>query len=422
MEFKSLKIIHFSTHDIGGAGIAAYRFHKNLQSYGATSRMIVSKKNTIDSSVIELPKTKLNQFVFDKLSYLDNKLDCFDKKYYFFDKRRYPTISTDEISKNIDFNPDIIVLHWISEFISLDLIEKLAEKHHSKVYWYLMDMAPMTGGCHYAWDCTGYQNSCNNCPAIKKLYHYLPIKNLKEKKKIIDNIKISPMVGSSRLLNQINSSTLFKEQQKHLLLLGIDKEIFKPGNKTELRLKYHIPIEKKVIFCGASNLVEERKGFKYAIDAFLSLKNQRSELMENTYIITVGGLPDKAILKNQGLNHIHFDSITDEKKLAEIYQLSDIFLCPSIEDSGPMMINEALMCGTPAVAFEMGVASDLIVNYKNGFVADLKSSDSLKTGLEYLLNLNSPNFSLVSENARLIALESSSIHAQINGFYNIINN
>ncbi len=30
---------------------------------------------------------------------------------------------------------------------------------------YMMDMAPMTGGCHYAWDCEKYKMKCGGCPA-----------------------------------------------------------------------------------------------------------------------------------------------------------------------------------------------------------------------------------------------------------------
>ncbi|HAK12692.1 MAG TPA: glycosyl transferase family 1, partial [Chitinophagaceae bacterium] len=39
-----------------------------------------------------------------------------------------------------------------------------------------------------------------------------------------------------------------------------------------------------------------------------------------------------------------------EQALAKYYQLADLFISPSIEDAGPMMILESLPCGTPVIA------------------------------------------------------------------------
>lgn len=57
-------------------------------------------------------------------------------------------------------------------------------------------------------------------------------------------------------------------------------------------------------------------------------------------------------------DRIPFDSIGIDyvqlEKLPEIYAISTCYICPSIDDAGPMMVNQSLCCGTPVVGFEIG--------------------------------------------------------------------
>ena len=52
--------------------------------------------------------------------------------------------------------------------------------------------------------------------------------------------------------------------------------------------------------------------------------------------------------------------------LVHAYQASDIYLSPSVEDSGPMMLRQAAMTGIPTVAFNIGNALDLYLMVKLG--------------------------------------------------------
>ena len=50
-----------------------------------------------------------------------------------------------------------------------------------------------------------------------------------------------------------------------------------------------------------------------------------------------------------------------------------------------MMINESMMCGTPVVAFRMGVAEDLIENGQSGAIATLGDTQAFADALEQVL-------------------------------------
>ena len=73
-----------------------------------------------------------------------------------------------------------------------------------------------------------------------------------------------------------------------------------------------------------------------------------------------------------------FDKIEFEKfgfcrnvnDLAKVYNKADVFMCTSVEDSAPMMLEEAMLCGVPTVSFDVGTAKQFIVNGKNGYVVE----------------------------------------------------
>ena len=85
--------------------------------------------------------------------------------------------------------------------------------------------------------------------------------------------------------------------------------------------------------------------------------------------------------------------------LSLLYQASDVFVNSSIEDAGPMMVSEALACGTPVVGFDMGVVDNMVINDYNGYKAILKDSVDLANGIYTVLKLNTVEYNAYSRNA-----------------------
>ena len=56
-----------------------------------------------------------------------------------------------------------------------------------------------------------------------------------------------------------------------------------------------------------------------------------------------------------------------------------------IQDSGPMMIGDALACGTPVISFAIGLANDVIVNGYNGKLVDTGDSFAMALALKQFL-------------------------------------
>lgn len=53
-----MKVVHISTSDSGGAGLAAYRLHRGLLEQGVESRMIVATKTRNDNTIVQTEPDK----------------------------------------------------------------------------------------------------------------------------------------------------------------------------------------------------------------------------------------------------------------------------------------------------------------------------------------------------------------------------
>jgi glycosyltransferase involved in cell wall biosynthesis len=414
------KILHFSTLDYGGAGSAAYRFHKNLQKSGFQSALLVNKKKHNDTSIIEIKGARLREWFFRLVHIFELVVGIFNREYYFLDKMRYAINDAKKLEAKLPYEPDIIVLHWISQFIDLEIIEEIRRKYKVKIYWYLMDMAPLTGGCHFSWDCKEYISECNNCPAVSFFYSKLPHKNLLYKKRFVSNNSVVALSATGWLESQLKESVVFNDQDIKKLMLSVNENTFENSNAYNLRDKYKIRQNKRIVFFGAASLKEKRKGFRYILDALALLSKERKDFIDRVVIVTAGNVMNQNEFSEIGFEHKHIGFLSSEQELAEAYQMADIFVSPSIEDSGPMMINESLMCGTPIVAFNMGVAGDLVITGKTGYLAELKSVIDLKNGILNILDLSVDDYNVMSNNCRELALLKVAEKRQIDDFTKII--
>lgn len=408
---QKIKILHISTADIeGGAAKAAYRLHKNLNTSDIiNSKMIVARKFSKDSNIVEVKK---GFFLTYFLSRLEKKYQTItaskkiEQAEYFFPPLFFKRYSFTQILQDLPFIPDIIIASWINYFITCENLYKLSDYTKAPVIWYFMDMGPMTGGCHFAFNCRGYENECGRCPALDSNKKYdLSYKIFKNKYEFLQKTNITVVVGNSYVLQQAKQSKIFSGKVIKKIMLGIDEEIYKPIQKKIARQKLKIPDEKKIILFGSDHINEKRKGYKYFVEALNILKGliiNNSKMLNNIAIITIGRKNDENL--KLPFKEYHFGILKEGNELALAYQAADVFVCPSIEDSGPLMVNESIMCGTPVVSFDIGVALDLVFTGKTGYRAKMKDSLDLSQGIKFILELSESKAQEMRGNCRSLAL------------------
>jgi len=415
-----LKVVHLSTSDSdGGAAIAGLRIHQAQLKLGIHSKFLVQSKHTNNSSVISLVQTPSDKIKYQMRVFLD-KLTFKTLSITERDRFTFPNFGINVSNNDIVKEADIINLHWINEgFLSLKSISLLSALKKPLVFT-LHDMWAFTGGCHYNNGCEKYLNNCGNCPSLRFRKEYdcsSTIYNIKST--TYKDLNLSVVTPSNWLNSEAKKSSLFHDNKIQTIHYPINTEIFKPSEKLNSCKELNLPLDKSLILFGAMDLTNERKGIKYLISALKIISKYHSEYLENTNIVILGSSGEMDLSKIPFGVHL-LGKITNENKLVNCYNAADIYVAPSLQDNLPNTVIESLSCGTPVVAFNTGGMPDMIEHLKNGYLAELKSSEDLAAGIVALLS--DPGLLLkMREKCRNDALEKfneTNIVNQYSAFYN----
>ena len=397
-----MRILHFSTHDAaGGAAKASHRLHSALREAGHSSRMIVRVKDSDDADVEQVATRPLlsgYRRARRRLAAYRGRLPQ-----YKFNFDVQPEVDTRQFFSRERGTVDIICLHWITELLTTRLIGQLYEHYRCPLVWTLVDQEALTGGCHYSLGCDGFTKMCGRCPQLNSARE-------RDRSRLIwtrkwEHLRSLPLVfvaPTSWVSRRIRESSLFREHRIEPIALPIDTGLYRPFEQRVARDLLHVPPDKKVIFFGATYLEEPRKGMTHLVEALRqlrSLTNLTSDgLREEDIFLLIAGSNGRKILDMLPFAGRATGQLQDELSLALAYQSADVFVCPSTEDAGPMMIPEAMLCGTPVVAFNTGGAPDLIETMKTGYLARERDSADMAKGIHALLSLDCP--SVMREAAR----------------------
>jgi len=156
----------------------------------------------------------------------------------------------------------------------------------------------------------------------------------------------------------------------------------------KFRQKFTADENKIILFVGR---LVERKGVEYLIKSLAEIKTQKFHLM----IAGNGWLLDDLVNLTNSLNlqdKVTFFDSPSHEELGKLYDMSDVFVCPSIIDSKGetegvgLVIPEAMESGLPVIATSVGGIVDLIKNEENGILINQKSSTAIAQAIDRILN------------------------------------
>lgn len=418
-------IMFLATTDVGGAGIAARKLNEMLLLAGHNSFLVVKESVENNENVIVLKKTSKKYNLFTKVvNYVKVHLNpiLFRKKYCFYsnnEKKKYGSVH--EIISAVPQKPDVIILLWVANFLNAKMIAELSKIVNGAIFWYFLDNAPLTGGCHYPWDCKGYLTDCSNCPAIRfSLFKGLAKRNLQLKRKYIPD-SMQFIAPSSNAFSNAQRSSLYENCTLHKVHLSVDQNLYTNMGMSLAKKSFNIDERKKVVFCGALSLGNIRKGMSYFIEALqlLQLDFLKEGKRLDDYCILIAGNGDRSCFDEIDIPII-FTGFLSQEKLAKAYQASDVFVSTSLADYGPLMIYQAVSCGTPVVSFDIGIALDLVVHKKNGYLVPVKNVSELSNGIRYILEQSDEAFACMSENCIRLATKKCNPEVHLNNLVDVL--
>ena len=410
---KPIVVLHLETRNSGGAHDYTFNIHNNMLSAGYHSYLAIYGSVILSPNGTEIAVAKKKIPVMERVrrkiheTFIKKMKPYVDPKYCAANlTERITLFNVKDLLAVLPEKPDYIFVHWVSGYATAKYVSELQRLTGAKVYYLMIDEAILSGACHYPWDCNGYQNGCRNCKITDScILKWFIRKNyiFKERYLVKDKNVIYP---STFDLIRLQKSSLWKGAKTLKLLEAVDETLFCPADKVEpLFKKFNIPYGKRVIFFGCSDLKEERKGMTKLIEALNLL--ERSDI-----VLLTAGRDELPPLRHEAIVLGHLDM----KTLAQAYQVADVYVCPSLEDSGPQMINMALMTGVPVVSFEVGEALDIVITGKTGYRAKFCDVEDLAHGLNYVLDLSMDEYHRMKKYCRKMALEEFSFRSQMDFF------
>lgn len=381
-----MKILHISTTDDGGAGKAALRLHRGLLSLGVDSRMLVKQSTSGVPGIFSFAPRRptLRVRLYDEIRRRRLQRDF---ARYTQGRPVQPGAFSDDRT-DIDLSgsallreADIIHLHWIAHFADYSAL--FAASTGKPIVWTLHDMHPLTGGCHYAGECSRYEGCCGGCPQLASTdTKDLSRQSWVRKNSAYSGQQVHVVSPSHWLAAKVRQSLLFRHRQVKAIPYGIPVNIFQRRHKTLCRELLDLPREKTIVLFVAANVSSERKGSRYLMEA---LKILSKSVDASKIGLAVCGSRSGTAFEPLEMETFLLGHIRDERLLSACYSAADVFVIPSLEDNLPNTVLESMACGTPVVGFESGGIPEMIRHRETGLLARERDAHDLAEKLSWIL-------------------------------------
>ena len=154
---------------------------------------------------------------------------------------------------------------------------------------------------------------------------------------------------------------------------GVNIEDFNPSE--------HAVGTKNVLFIGRLSI---EKGIKYLVAASKKIKE---EYPNSTFTVIAPSASSYINILNANDIEVITAPLSFEE-LKQYYTRADIFVLPSLHEAFPLVILEAMSCGVPVIASDVGGISDIILDGETGFLVKPQNSTEIFTKIDYLFTHN----------------------------------
>jgi glycosyltransferase involved in cell wall biosynthesis len=174
----------------------------------------------------------------------------------------------------------------------------------------------------------------------------------------------------------------FPEHKVHVIPNGVDTERFRPSEslRSATRAALGIPADARVV--GVVAALRPEKNLKLFIDAAREFARHR----QDTRFVIVGDGPERAGLEDHardlGERLVFLGSRSDVERILPAF---DLFTLTSRMEASPVSILEALACGVPVVATDVGSVAESVIRDRTGLVVPVNDVPAIVAAWRELL-------------------------------------
>lgn len=362
-----MSIAHFTLADAGGGAAGAVsRLHSELLRQGITSRLHVGRKLGVDPHTYDLSDAC---FLREQALTLSRRLDLLPlllrhgRPNAFWSPGWHGLRDVTQEAADAD----VLCFYWIPRgLLGIAQVGRLLSLGKPCV-WRLSDMWPFTGGCHYSGNCTRFQHGCGSCPQLRS--HRAPDLSSQLYASKLDRWRTGNLtiVSPSRWMAEAaGSSQILADRDIRVIATGVDTDVFRPYDRSEVRQAWGLPLDRRLVLFGAdAALRNDRKGGAAVMDVMQRIAAQGSTKVGLVLFGTGAvpeGLPETVSIHPMG-------TVTDQTRLAKLYAACDVFLAPSKQENLANTVLEAMACATPVVAYALGGMVEAVEHGRTGLLA-----------------------------------------------------
>jgi len=357
-------VLHISASDAGGgAARSAHRIHDGLRSLGWRSRMLVGERRSADTDVRPLKRNLAWRAADRACAAFTDRLDL---QYVL-----YPS------SFGVALDPwfreaEVVQLYNVHgsyfSHTALPLLSRLRP-----LVWRLSDMWALTGHVAYSYDCERWRYGCGSCPYLAeypRLQRDTTALLYRWKNMVYARSRITLVAPSHWLEGIARESPLLSRFPVRRIPNGIDLDVFRPHSREDARRELGID-DRPTVLWSSLDLADRRKGGREAVATL--------ELLDRDVQLIVAG-------EGVAPARVRALGVLDDERLALAYAAADVFLLPALAENLPNAALEAIACGTPVAAFDVGGMRDAVRDGETGTLVAAGDVSALAAAVGALLD------------------------------------
>ncbi|KAA0231873.1 glycosyltransferase [candidate division KSB1 bacterium] len=281
--------------------------------------------------------------------------------------------------------PDIVHCHNLhGGYFDLRLLPWLSQQ--VPVIATLHDAWLLSGHCAHSFDCELWRTGCGHCPDLTiypAILRDATAYNWRRKQRIYEQSRLYVSTPCQWLMKKVDQSILAPNViETRVIPNGVNLNIFRPSNKQIARAKIGLPSDIPMLLFTANSIQKNIWKDYQTMQAAVAII---AEQLNNQRLLFVA-LGEDAPSEQIGQVEIQFVPYqADPAIVARYYQAADIYIHAARAEVWGLTITEALACGIPVVATEVGGIPEQINDNVSGFLIPPGDSKSMADRIIRLL-------------------------------------
>lgn len=383
----------------GGAERVMMDLHAEYRRRGLESRVAVGFKRTDTPGVLEIPndseRSKWTRALGRGSARIARQPGTLRRAgarvlLYLSDPARYTAVLAGH--EDMDYPgtkrvldlalPDVLHLHNLhGGYFDIRALPALAARVPSLITMH--DAWLLTGHCAHPFECVGWRTGCVSCPSLETpivIRRDSAAANLGVKREALARSGVALVSPSAWLMRMAEEAGVLDDGRPSAIIPnGVDTDVFTPGDRAAAREQLGLPADAAIVlFAGQSLLTNPYKDYPTLAAALPAIAREHPEVV----LVALGS---EASDPFPGLPVIHAPFTADPARVASHLRAADVYVHPARAENLPLAIIEAMACGTPVVATEVGGVPELIAHRESGLLVPRGDADALANAVSTLL-------------------------------------